>query len=42
VSTGYPPGTLPLQVAEPTLPSYQAVTIFAVPSMPTLSTAGAP
>jgi uncharacterized protein (TIGR03437 family) len=41
VSTGYPPGTLPLMVVEPGLPSYQVVTIFAVPPTPT-PTAGTP
>ena len=42
VSTGYSPGTLPLQVVEPTLPSYQVVTIFVVPPTPTPSARVAP
>jgi uncharacterized protein (TIGR03437 family) len=31
VAQGYPPGTLPLQVVESGAPSYQVVTIYAVP-----------
>jgi len=42
VSTGYPPGTLPLQVVEPGLPSYQVVTIFAVPPKPAPIAGAAP
>jgi uncharacterized protein (TIGR03437 family) len=42
VSTGYPPGTLPLMVVEPTLPSYQVVIIYAVPPTPTPSAGAAP
>jgi len=40
LATGYPEGTLPLQVIEPGMGSYQTVTIYAAGSAP--SDAGAP
>jgi uncharacterized protein (TIGR03437 family) len=41
VAYGYPPGTLPLQVYEPGMPSYEVVTIYAVPPAPTQTAAAA-
>jgi hypothetical protein len=39
---GYPPGTLPLQVVEPGMVSYQVVTIYAAAPPPQNPSPGAP